>query len=248
VSTSLDAALQARPDAVLIDLDNTLYPYLPAHAAGMTAVWRNCEARLGLNAPTFDKNFEIARQDVKQRLGHTASAHSRLLYFQRLIELTTGKSDPGMALDLEKIYWRRYMFNARLCTGARDLIDELRYARIPLALVTDLTAQIQMRKLVYFELDHTFDTIVTSEEAGADKPDPRIFTLALEKLALGTTRPRVWMIGDDGEKDIRGARSAVDATTIQKLHDGVQRTPDADVHLTDFSLLAAAIRRLFPAS
>ena len=39
-------------------------------------------------------------------------------------------------------------------------------------------------ELVYFGLDEFFDYVVTSEEAGADKPDKRPFEVALEKLII----------------------------------------------------------------
>ena len=32
---------------------------------------------------------------------------------------------------------------------------------IPMVIVTDLTAQVQFRKIVYFGLDHRFDFVVT---------------------------------------------------------------------------------------
>jgi HAD superfamily hydrolase (TIGR01549 family) len=232
-----------RPDAVLIDLDDTLYAYAPAHEAALSAVRQRCMVRLGLEQAAFDGTFETARAQVKAALGPTASAHNRLLYFHRLIELSTKKSDPMLALELEKIYWRRFLSSAELFPDARDFIDELRYAKIPTALVTDLTAQVQLRKLVYFELDHAFDVVVTSEEVGADKPDARMYEAALSKLGLGK-HARLWMLGDCPEKDIRGAKQAVSAFTIQKLHAGVSRADGADLHVDDFSTLLALTRAL----
>lgn len=242
MSRSFDFVQKGLPDALLIDLDNTLYPYEPAHTVGMSAAAAKCEEQLGLDAKAFGEHFDAARREVKEQVRSTAASHSRLLYFQRLIEKTTGKSDPALSLDLEKTYWRRFMSAARLCPGARELIEECRFHRIPIALVTDLTAQIQMRKLVYFELDNAFDMIVTSEETGTDKPDPRMFELALRKLGRSASSSRIWMIGDDEEKDIRGARSAVNAVTIQKLHPGVVKSALADAHVSDFADLTAAIR------
>jgi putative hydrolase of the HAD superfamily len=61
----------------------------------------------------------------------------------------------------------------------KELLDDLRRLGIPTAIVTDLTAQIQFRKVVYFGLDHYFDYIITSEEAGHDKPHQAPFKLAL---------------------------------------------------------------------
>jgi len=245
LSQLLAGPLAETPDAVLVDLDDTLYAYAPAHASAIEAVGARCADRLGLDAQAFEPAFDAARKRVKGRLKGTAAAHHRLLYFQVLIESTTGKSDPGLSLELEKTYWRRFMATARLFPGARDMIDELRYAKIPIALVTDLTAQIQMRKLVYFDLEHAFDVVVTSEDAGAEKPEPPIFALALEKLGLEPGKAKVWMIGESAARDIRGARDAVGARTIQKVHAGVEQAPEADLVIKDFVALADAVRQKF---
>lgn len=238
------SARTRRPDAVLIDLDDTLYAYAPAHDAGLAAVREQCARRLGLAESTFDERFEAARAHVKQTLGHTASAHSRLLYFKRLIEVSTSRSDPMLTIELEKVYWRRFLSSAELFQEARDFIDELRYAKIPIALVTDLTCQIQLRKLVYFELDHAFDAVVTSEEVGADKPDPRMYQTALTRLGVDQAKAHVWMVGDCPNKDILGAKQALAAFTIQKLHAGVARAEAADLHIHDFGSLLAFTRSL----
>jgi putative hydrolase of the HAD superfamily len=137
------------------------------------------------------------------------------------------------------------MATARLFPGARVLIEQLRYEKIPTALVTDMTAQIQMRKIVYFELEHAFDAVVTSEEAGAEKPDPRIFELAVKKLGLAGKSARIWMIGENAKKDIVGAREALGAVTLQKLHHGVEPSDLADVQFRVFTALADGLQRLF---
>jgi len=170
---------------------------------------------------------------VKQRLKTQASSHSRLLYFQRLLEIIGLRSQVMLALDFEQTYWRTFLSNAKLFDGVIEVLEDLRLAGIPTAIVTDLTAQIQFRKIVYWGLDHLFDYIVTSEEAGADKPHPAPFQIAIEKM-----RPAgnvIWMVGDAAHNDIRGSRDAINAVTIQKLHSGVKAgvgndTPDAFLH------------------
>ena len=151
----------------------------------------------------FDTAFKQARDEVKSRLQHTASSHSRLLYLQRMLEIMGLGSQVLLALDFEQTYWRTFLSNAILFDDVKELLDDLRLLGIPTAIVTDLTAQIQFRKVVYFGLDQYFDYIVTSEEAGFDKPHPAPFTIALEKM-----RPKgntIWMIGDNPVNDIRGA-------------------------------------------
>jgi HAD superfamily hydrolase (TIGR01662 family) len=48
------------------------------------------------------------------------------------------------------------------------------------------------------------DAVVTSTDVGVEKPDPRMFQAALEKLQLPAREAA--MIGDDLEKDILGAQ------------------------------------------
>lgn len=214
------AAFQCPPDAVLFDTDNTLYPYDPAHQAAMRAVRVKASRLFGIEQEKFDQAFDAARKSTKERLRHTASSHSRLLYFQQMLEIIGLGSQVLLALDLEQTYWRTFLSNARLFDGVKDLLDDLRIAGIPTAIVTDLTAQIQFRKIVYFGLDHYFDYIVTSEEAGFDKPHAAPFEIAVAKMKPSGSC--IWMIGDNPKNDIGGAKKAIAAVTLQKVHDGVE--------------------------
>lgn len=208
------------PDAFLFDTDNTLYPYDPAHAAAQHAVKEKVVSTFSISPQDFDKAFKEARNQVKTRLKHTASSHSRLLYLQRMLEIMGLGSQVLLALDFEQTYWRTFLSNAVLFDGVKELLDDIRLLGIPTAIVTDLTAQIQFRKVVYFGLDHYFDYIVTSEEAGFDKPHEAPFQIALEKM-----RPQgdcIWMIGDNPVNDICGAREKINAVTLQKIHTGCE--------------------------
>jgi putative hydrolase of the HAD superfamily len=218
------------PDAILFDTDNTLYPYDPAHQAAQKAVRDKVCKNFFIKPDDFDKAFKEARLQVKTRLHQTAASHSRLLYMQRMLEIMGLGSQVLLALDFEQTYWRNFLGNALLFDGVKNLLDDLRLLSIPTAIVTDLTAQIQFRKIVYFGLDHYFDYIVTSEEAGFDKPHEAPFKIALEKI-----QPKgncIWMVGDNPINDIKGAREKVNAITLQKIHDGTpigvgENAPDA---------------------
>lgn len=233
------------PDAILFDTDNTLYPYDPAHSAAQSAVREKVVKTFSIKPETFDKAFKEARQQVKTRLRHTASSHSRLLYLQRMLEIMGLGSQVLLALDFEQTYWRTFLSNAILFDQVKELLDDLRLLGIPTAIVTDLTAQIQFRKVVYFGLDHYFDYIVTSEEAGFDKPHEAPFKIAVEKM-----RPKgdlIWMIGDNPVNDIRGGREKINAVTLQKIHQGselgtAENSPDAAFR--EFSELRLLIKRL----
>ena len=221
------------PDAILFDTDNTLYPYDPAHTAAQRAVREKVARTFSIKPEDFDSAFEEARSQIKKRLNHTASSHSRLLYMQRMLEIMGLGSQVLLALDFEQTYWRTFLSNALLFDNVKELLDDIRLLGIPTAIVTDLTAQIQFRKMVYFGLDHYVDYIVTSEEAGFDKPHEAPFQIALEKM-----QPKgscIWMIGDNPINDIRGAREKINAVTLQKIHDGTplgkdDNAPDAAFH------------------
>jgi len=237
------------PDAILFDIDNTLYPYDPAHEAAHNAIQKKVVEAYSLSSDDFNKAFRQARIDIKSRLEGTAASHSRLLYMQRMLEIIGLGSQALLALDLEQTYWRTFLSNAQTFEGVKDLMEDIRLWGIPTAVVTDLTAQIQFRKIIYLGLDSYFDHIVTSEEAGFDKPHNEPYSLAIEKL-----QPKgncVWMVGDNPSKDIQGARESIGAITFQKIHKGVSlgigsATPD--VSFKDFSSLRDLLIRLNEAS
>jgi putative hydrolase of the HAD superfamily len=183
------------PSLVIFDLDDTLYPYEPSHRAGTAALVQFAARELGVKERAFLDVWESARKRVKARLGATGSSHSRLLYGHEAIEMLGLRSQPALALALEQEYWREYLLAAKLRPGARDLLSSLRYNNIPIAIVTDLTAQIQFRKLVHLELDQVVDHVVTSEEATTDKIGLEPFRVLFGRLPKQETA-HVWFVGD----------------------------------------------------
>ena len=238
-------AITRLPDAILFDLDDTLYSYSQAHEKAQFALKTKVVEKLSISSVDFETSYEEARLQIKARLKNTASSHSRLLYLQRMLEILGLGSQVLLALDFEKTYWGSFLRNAVLFEGVRDLIEDIRLIGIPSAIVTDLTAEVQFKKLIYFGLDQSFDYIVTSEEAGFDKPHQAPFSLALEKI-----KPKggcVWMVGDDPINDIKGAKQYIQAITIQKIHHDVELgkgSNEPDAYFEEFSELKKLINSL----
>ena len=164
-----------------------------------------------------------------------------------MLEILGLGSQVLLALDFEQTYWRTFLSNATLFDGVKEVLDDTRRLGIPVAVVTDLTAQIQFRKIVYWELDHFFDYIVTSEEAGSDKPSDAPFKLAIEKMQ--PTGSKIWMVGDHPRNDIWGSKKTINAITIQKLHKGVEegtRDTIPDAVFSEFSELRKLLKKLNP--
>lgn len=238
--------LKEVPKAVIFDTDNTLYSYAKPHAMASEEVVRRLQLEFRLTGEEALSLIERGRNEVKKLLGETASSHSRLLYFQRVLEKLNLGSQVLLALELEQIYWRTFLSNASLFDGVIDLLEELRELKIPMAIITDLTAQIQFRKVVYFNLDEFFDYVVTSEEAGMDKPSAKPFKLAMEKMQVSHDDV-IWMVGDNSINDIFGARTHMGAVTFQKIHDGVRRgvgKTKADVEFESYNEIVNIVKVL----
>jgi putative hydrolase of the HAD superfamily len=231
------------PEAIIFDTDNTLYPYEPAHKAAIKSVVKKAINIFGISENEFTQAFENSRFEVKERLGNTASSHSRLLYFQRTIEHLGMGTRILTTLDLEQTYWRTFLANAKLFPEVIKFLQLLKNKGIRTANITDLTAQIQFRKMVYFGLDEYFDYVVTSEEAGCDKPNVRPFKIALEKLNIPADK--IWMIGDDSDVDMVGAHM-VGMVKIQKNHKNViinsKGSKKADFVFNNYKELAMLIQ------
>ena len=230
------------PKAVIFDTDNTLYAYDSVHKIATRAVEDKAIKVLGIERNDFILAFNEARKEVKERLGSVASSHSRLLYMQGAIEKLGLGTRILLTLDLEQTYWRTFLNNCRLFPNFLDFAHQLKSRGIIMANITDLTAQIQFRKLIYFGLDELFDYVVTSEEAGADKPDKRPFEVAFEKLQISPEH--TWMIGDDPKSDMTGA-GEMGLKKIQKIHDGVKVSKTGiskpDFIFSDYSELISLI-------
>lgn len=110
------------------------------------------------------------------------------------------------AMDFYNVYWDTMLENMQLFGYVEPLLEELKESGIKIGILTDLTAHIQYRKLSKLCLSDKIDYLVTSEEAGAEKPSDKMFNLMLDKF--GMLSEEVLMVGDSQKKDIDGARNA----------------------------------------
>jgi FMN phosphatase YigB (HAD superfamily) len=184
-----------RPSMMVFDLDDTLYDYDVCDRAGKQALFQFSTEELGVKAPAFEEAYAQARLNVKERLGDTASSHSRLLYCHEALELVGLRSEPHVALVMEQTYWRDYLLAMQLRPGVTDLLQALRFNDVVTAVVTDLTAQIQFRKLYHLDIAKMLDHVVCSEETALEKASLQPFRLLASRVAAGAL-DCVWFVGD----------------------------------------------------
>jgi HAD superfamily hydrolase (TIGR01509 family) len=99
----------------------------------------------------------------------------------------------------------------RLTPGVRAAIVDARVAGWTFAVVTNGPVSSQHLKVRAADLDRLADAVCISEEVGAPKPDPSMFTTAAARA--GSTLEGAWMIGDDLDADVAGGQG-VGARTV----------------------------------
>ncbi|MFH1192971.1 MAG: HAD-IA family hydrolase [Candidatus Jorgensenbacteria bacterium] len=192
---------------VLLDLDNTLYSYDMCHEAAMKSSYISVRRAINISFEEFKKRYNVSRQEIKKWIYGRAASHSRLLYFQNLFEHYFGVTRAWLTLKAERAYWNGFFKKMKPYSGVRDFLIRCRKNGVAVCLVTDLTAEIQLRKIICLKIANLIDLVVSSEEAGADKPHKSMYILALKKL--GCSPKEVILVGDDdcNKKDIRGAKA-----------------------------------------
>ncbi len=113
--------------------------------------------------------------------------------------------------------------------GLHEVLGELKNRGYRLHVVSNNSSILPLQ-LELIETTDYFDTISWSEEMGFEKPDRRIFELALERIGAGPGD--VVYVGDSFEADVLGAEGA-GITPIHADHRG--RRPDG-IHLRVESL------------
>jgi putative hydrolase of the HAD superfamily len=198
-------------------------------------------ARWGVGE-TFEADYASARQAVKARTAGQAATHSRLLYFLEMLAAGLGRTDLRAAQRLHEAYWAGYFSGMRLDAGCAALLRDWQAAGVRLAWVSNFTTERQILKLEALGLAEAAEALVTSEEAGAEKPDPRVLELALARLGVGPGH--AWLVGDDARDDVGAARARGLAAIWYRREAGASGGEGADAVVADWE----ALRRLWEAA
>lgn len=189
--------------AVIFDIDNTMYDFDAAHGIAMEALTDYCTSAFPVEKDVFRETFSRAQRMVERRTGMDCAAnHNRLIRFQCILELLQIHK-PSYALNMYHTYWDTLIAAMKEEPGLRNLISALHSKNVSIGIGSDMTAYIQYKKLEKLQVLDDMTQIVTSEEAGAEKPTPRFFQLCVEKM--GCRPEECVFIGDSLRKDVEGA-------------------------------------------
>ena len=185
--------------AVIFDLDDTLYEYKTINKIAIEKLCKFTCKKFDTTEEDFEKAFLWARMNTKDILGNTGASHNRILYCQKILEYM-GKNPVDGAHEMYDCYWNSMLKDMKLQEGTISLLKRLKADGLKIAICTDLTALIQHRKILTLGLVPFVDVLVTSEEAGVEKPNEKIYSLVLEKLKLPASS--CLFVGDSQEKDV----------------------------------------------
>jgi len=220
--------VKLKPDYIGLDLDDTMYSYQPCHEAANLAVTEQASSRLGLSKSKWTQAVSTSRDEVKNSLGSSASSHSRLLYFKLALEKLGLGSHLELALQLETTYWGNFVRAVKPAEGLHELLELTREHGIPVVVLTDLTTSIQIRKLHHLQCLEFITGLVSSEDVGGDKPNPKFITYSQSNLGIG--QGHWWIIGDDLEKDGGLAKNIASSEFINLSSKNFKRITLRDVY------------------
>ena len=190
---------------VLIDLDDTLYSFEDANLYALHKVHNRVQSVLPLSFDDFYRLYKQQWTRLFADLGTVPSAHCRYTMFQRLIESQHIEKPYLWGQKLEKTYFKYLLKGIKPDPHAVAFLKSCKHRLIPVCLVTDLFAGIQVQKLNRLKLTRYIDYVVANDEVGIDKPHAGMFLHALEKIKVAPKD--AVMIGDNFEKDIQGAQA-----------------------------------------
>lgn len=211
--------------AISLDLDDTLWPVLPA----LLKAEQDMHDWLLERAPATAAICSIERmREIRLLVAMANADRAHDMAWLRLESLRQalreGGDDPTLAVGAFNVF----LDGRQRVTLYEDVEEVLQRwkSRYKLLVVTNGNADIGR-----IGIGHYFEVSVAAHELGVGKPDPRIFEHACE--IAGVNPNRVLHVGDDLDLDVRGARGA-------GLHAAWLRRPDLHQQLRGAAASAAA--------
>lgn len=188
-------------DVFLFDLDDTLLEFETSERNAFQKVFAEIglEERLDEYRTAYQAISKVLWPQLEQ--GLTTLEELKVGRFRQLFTQFDIDLDP---ISFSENYLEKLGNEAHIISGVMDMLDRISDAR--LAIVTNGFIKAQIARVALSPFSDRFETIVSSEEIGIQKPRPEIFQEALDRLGV-TDKSRVLMIGDSLTSDIRGGNN-----------------------------------------
>lgn len=204
---------------LFIDFDDTLYD---THGNAVIALRETFEAfhleRYFDDPQTFYDAYWDANIDLWTRYSKGEITRPYLIVERFRRPLSAGKGltvTEVLCLEMSDRFLDFCSSKPGVLDGAHELMDYLRQKGYRMHLCSNGFHEVQYKKLDACGMRNYFDTIILSEDAGANKPMKPYFDYALK--VSGASRETTLMIGDNLNSDILGALNAgIDAMLVNR--------------------------------
>lgn len=194
---------------LFFDLDRTLWDFDLNSKAALKSIFTDLDLsnKLNVDFETFHPVYHKINHEcwAQYRSGSMKKEELRFIRFFNSMRAFDFR-DKELAVEMGELYVEQSPLQTNLIDGSMELLDHCKQKGYRMHIITNGFEEVQGIKLKNSGLLPYFEEIITSERAGARKPDPVIFSLA-QKLTK-TSSSNCLMIGDDLEADIVGARKA----------------------------------------
>lgn len=188
---------------VIFDLDGTLYDYETANTKGNAAAAAYAQEHFGLAPDGYDKAMKQMLKQTAERLGPVAATHNRLVRMGNVLENLGLPAFPH-TLRMAETYWEAFLKDIVPFPGVPEVLAALKRKGLRVGIGSNMTAYVQYLKLEKLGVGQYMDFIVTSEDAGIEKPEPGFFEYCLTKTRC---LPEECLFGGDNPRlDVEAAR------------------------------------------
>ena len=234
--------LTRRPTTVLFDLDDTLFDHTATARAALHSTAAPLPFFRGADFEPFYQLYSELLEEYHAQIltGRCSYEDARRLRFQRLLAQYWPAATTDEIEEFIRVNQVNYPRLRRPVAGALALLQALK-PHYRIGVVTNNRTEEQVEKLQFLEMTDLVDALITSEEVGVPKPNPRIFQVALERL--GAQPAETVLVGDNWQADVLGAL-AVGIRPLWLNRLGAPRPLGHVQEITGFEPLADVLQRI----
>jgi HAD superfamily hydrolase (TIGR01549 family) len=201
---------------LLLDIDNTILPSIPAYEYALKNLSKLWAKKTGGRIKDFSAIFEKARSETKKDLEGHSSNRLRILYFKKMWDMQKGtlnsKSLENILEFEEKYFYYFQEYVEEFMSNHKKEYKEVwkLLARIQenqrIIFISNENLRTQLLKLLWVLPKEIQFKLLVSEELGIEKPNKKLFSRAIEMGGIKAKQP-CHIIGDSWEDDIKGGAS-----------------------------------------